>query len=87
MDATERAKESREEPTKDPIVDPVYPPGMPGIMQRISDRLKKMTPEEFRESLKRAGIIDADGNLAPQYRTPKKKIRRAPRRKPRSKFL
>jgi hypothetical protein len=37
--------------------------------------------------LRRAGIIDANGELTPPYRTPKKKIRRAPRRKPRSKFL
>jgi len=27
-----------------------------------------MTPEEFRESLIRAGIIDRDGELTPKYK-------------------
>jgi hypothetical protein len=79
--------EAGEKITKAPITTRKYPVGIVGTFQEISDQLKKMTPEEFSESLRRAGIIGADGNLTPPYRTPKKKIRRVPRRKPRSKFL
>jgi hypothetical protein len=42
-------------------------------LREISERLKKMTPAEFRESLVRAGIIDHEGNLTPQYAPPKKR--------------
>jgi hypothetical protein len=34
----------------------------------IVEDIRKMTPEEFRESLIRAGIIDQNGELTPTYR-------------------
>jgi hypothetical protein len=66
-----------------------YPPGIAGTFEAVLDHLRNMTSEEFRQSLRDYGIIGPDGKLDPEYRTPKpkKKIRRAPRRKPRSKFL
>ena len=34
----------------------------------IVEDIRKMTPEEFRESLVRAGIIDRNGELTAKYR-------------------
>jgi hypothetical protein len=34
----------------------------------IVEDIRKMTPEEFRESLIQAGIIDQSGELTPTYR-------------------
>jgi len=34
----------------------------------LLDRIKAQTPEETRESLKRAGILDENGQLAEKYR-------------------
>ena len=34
----------------------------------IVEDIRKMTPEEFRESLVQAGIIDRNGELTPKYR-------------------
>jgi hypothetical protein len=42
-------------------------------LQRVAAELKKMTPEEFRESLVEAGIIDKNGKLTAPYRPPPRK--------------
>jgi hypothetical protein len=34
----------------------------------IVENIRKKTPEEFRESLIKAGIIDQNGELTPTYR-------------------
>jgi hypothetical protein len=34
----------------------------------VIERLEKMTPEEFRQSLFRAGITNEDGTLRPEYK-------------------
>ena len=34
----------------------------------VLEAIRKMTPEEFRESLIRAGIVDHNGELTPTYR-------------------
>ncbi len=34
----------------------------------IVENIRKMTPEEFRESLVQAGIVDQNGELTPTYR-------------------
>ena len=34
----------------------------------VLEAIRKMTPEEFRESLVRAGIIDQNGELTPTYK-------------------
>jgi hypothetical protein len=38
------------------------------VHQRIMEDLRKMTPEEFLQSLIEAGICTPDGELAPYYR-------------------
>ena len=47
--------------------------GIAATLHSIDERLKAMTPEEFRASLVRAGIIGKDGKLTPPYARPKKK--------------
>jgi len=41
---------------------------MPGKFQYIIDHMEKMTPEETKQSLIRAGILTEDGQLAEKYR-------------------
>lgn len=68
--------------TRDMLADgQMYSAGIPGYMvedllaeidraathRRIMERVEKMTPTEFVESLVRAGIYTADGKLAPYY--------------------
>jgi hypothetical protein len=36
--------------------------------EKIIEELKNMTPEEFRQSLVRAGIANEDGSLTEKYR-------------------
>ncbi len=38
------------------------------LLEDILDRIRKMSPEEFAESLVRAGIIDEHGKLTERYR-------------------
>lgn len=37
-------------------------------LKHITEAVKRMTPDEFRESLVRAGIVDKDGMLTEPYR-------------------
>jgi hypothetical protein len=37
-------------------------------LREIIEELKRMTPEEFRQSLVHAGIIDEHGKLTPMYK-------------------
>lgn len=48
---------------------------LPEWANAITERMKNMTPEENKESLIRAGIIDKDGKLTKHYRTSKKELR------------
>ena len=49
--------------------------GKAATLQFIDERLKAMSPEEFRESLVKAGIIGKDGKLTAPYARPKPKPR------------
>lgn len=40
----------------------------PASVDFVVEVIKKMSPDEFRESLIRAGIIDEDGRLTENYR-------------------
>jgi hypothetical protein len=73
MGATGRPKKLRKEPAQPPIVDPVQPSEIGKILKGISEELRNMSPAEFRESLKAAGIIGADGKLTANYASTKKK--------------
>lgn len=37
-------------------------------LMRISDQITDMTPEEFKDSLIKAGVIDRDGKLTEPYK-------------------
>jgi hypothetical protein len=37
-------------------------------VEKIIEDINKMTPEEFRQSLFRAGITNEDGTLRPEYK-------------------
>ena len=39
----------------------------------VVERVQAMTPEQFARSLKDAGILDENGNLAEKYRQPSKR--------------
>jgi hypothetical protein len=47
----------------DPMTD-----GITRTLRKIVEEVKQMTPEEFRQSLFRSGIIDENGKLTPMYR-------------------
>ena len=36
-------------------------------LNKIIEKFKRMTPEEFRQSLVRSGILDEHGKLTPMY--------------------
>jgi hypothetical protein len=36
-------------------------------LQEVLKRIESMTPEEFKESLQRAGVVDQEGKLTPPY--------------------
>jgi hypothetical protein len=56
------ADKAEEEPAE-PMTD-----GITLTLRKIVEEVKRMTPEEFRESLLDAGIIDEHGKLTPMYR-------------------
>lgn len=41
---------------------------MTEVLKEISEKIKNMTPEEFKESLIKTGIITEDGKLTEQYK-------------------
>ncbi len=41
--------------------------GITRTLRNIVEEVKQMTPEEFRQSLFHAGIIDENGKLTPMY--------------------
>ena len=42
--------------------------GVTRMLRKIVEEVKRMTPEEFRQSLFHAGIIDEHGKLTPMYK-------------------
>jgi len=38
------------------------------MLRQLVEKVERMTPEEFRQSLFRAGIVDEHGKLMPMYR-------------------
>ncbi len=56
-----------------------------GKFDYVLERLKKMTPEESRQALIRAGIIDPDGELADHYCTKKQLCEKKKRREEKKK--
>ncbi len=38
------------------------------VHRRVMEELRSMTDEEYAQALKDAGILDANGNIAPRYR-------------------
>jgi hypothetical protein len=42
--------------------------GITLTLRKIVEKVERMTPEEFRQSLVRSGIIDEHGKLTPMYR-------------------
>jgi len=47
----------------DPMTD-----GITLTLRKIVEEVKRMTPEEFRQSLFDAGIVDEHGKLTPMYK-------------------
>jgi hypothetical protein len=47
--------------------------GLAATLQVVAEKLKAMSPDEFRASLVRAGIIGTNGKLTANYAKPKKK--------------
>jgi hypothetical protein len=58
------ARKSKNTETQPPIV---------ATFQAVSSRAKRMSPEEFRASLVKAGIVGRDGQLCEQYQSPGRK--------------